>query len=295
MDPAKPSCSRSYMREVGLYYKGEERESDSPKSNAFETPLAKSEGNGTDSAQSHAIGTPLVKTESLLKDTNVPSTMGTSGEANYMQKVENKTSVLELGVFVDPSDYSTANLQSDPNQPRSSASVINIQDVLEHINAPLIPRESGSANSQKGAYLPNPIIPEDSRSASLPIGASLPVPINPRTLFNANLPVGASLTHPSLNNQPTLIVHPIDITSDRSRGVMKVIGAEGTGVSPAYGDKVAIHYDAYLIVRGNKVPFASDRSQECTKFNLGRGMCYCIICFRFIMLILFFFYVCKIH
>lgn len=70
----------------------------------------------------------------------------------------------------------------------------------------------------------------------------------------------------------------LDITPDKSGGVLKKILKEGEGDEcPGFGDRVSVHYTGWRLGK-EPVEFDSSRKGQKFEFNLGRGKC-CDFCF----------------
>lgn len=64
----------------------------------------------------------------------------------------------------------------------------------------------------------------------------------------------------------------LDITPDKSGGVLKKILKEGEGEEcPGFGDRVSVHYTGWLLGK-DPVEFDSSRKDQKFEFNLGRGL-----------------------
>ncbi|XP_035207177.1 peptidyl-prolyl cis-trans isomerase FKBP4-like [Stegodyphus dumicola] len=79
-------------------------------------------------------------------------------------------------------------------------------------------------------------------------------------------------TENSEDEEP-LVIETIDITPEKSGGVMKQIIKPGEGDEcPGYGDRVYVHYTGWLLNNKDKpVMFDSNRKGEKCEFSLGRG------------------------
>lgn len=65
----------------------------------------------------------------------------------------------------------------------------------------------------------------------------------------------------------------VDITPEKSGGVLKKIVQEGVGNEyPNFGDRVSVHYTGWLLVKEPKIFDTTRKDGKSVDFNIGRGM-----------------------